>query len=55
MDFHANDPILQNNHHFYDMTREEKIELAYQKAARVITAGPEELTYKNIIYYTMVN
>lgn len=48
----SNDPILRNSHHAYDMTREEKIEHAYAKLNRLLEIKPEEITYKNILYYT---
>ena len=54
-DFHANDPILQNTHHYYDMTREEKMEHAYMKTARLITHLPVEVNYKNIMSLIMIN
>ncbi len=53
-EFLNNDPILKNTHHYYDMTREEKIEYAYAKTARMVTTLPEQVTYKNIMYLTML-
>ena len=54
-DFHTNDPILKNTHHYYDMTREEKIEHAYMKTARLVTHLPFEVNYKNIMSLVMIN
>jgi len=45
MDLFANDPILKNSHFYYEMTREEKMELAYAKMPSLYTRIPEEITY----------
>ena len=54
-DLHNTDPILKNTHHYYDMTREEKIETAYAKTARLLSVLPEDMSYTNTIYLTMLN
>ena len=51
----VNDPVAQNTHHYYDMTREEKIEHAYMKTARFVVHSPEKLNYKNIMYINFIN
>jgi len=38
---HADDPQLRNNHHFYDMTREEKMQFGFKKLARLAELFPE--------------
>lgn len=55
MELFAKDPVLRNSHHFYDMPREEKIENAYAKTARMVEILPEDLTYTNILYFTTMN
>ena len=54
-DLHANDPVLKNTHHYYDMTREEKMETAYAKTARLLTVLPEDMSYTNAMYLSMLN
>lgn len=52
---YANDPVLRNSHHYYDMTREEKMEMSFKKLNRTLELDVEKLSTFNILYYTTIN
>ena len=54
MEQFANDPILKNSHFYYEMTREEKMEVGYYKMPTVYSKLTEDLSYKNIFHYVML-
>ena len=54
MELFSTDPILKNTHFFYEMTREEKMELNYQRMPQLYKKIPEDLTYKNIFDYVLI-
>jgi hypothetical protein len=54
MEQFANDPVLKNNHFYYEMTREEKMEVGYSKMPTLYTKLAEDLTYKNVNYYVLL-
>jgi hypothetical protein len=54
MEYFANDPILKNNHFYYEMTREEKMEVGYSKMPTVYTKLEEDLNYQNVFHYVMI-
>ena len=51
----SKDPVLRNTHHYYDMTREEKMEISFRKLNRMLEILPEPLTYSNILYFAGIN
>lgn len=51
----AKDPILKNSQHYYDMTREEKMEVSFKKLNHMLEIDVEKLAYDNILYYTTIN
>lgn len=54
-DLFAKDPVLRNTHHYYDMTREEKMEISFAKLNRMLEVVPEDLSYTNILYFATMN